>query len=228
MTIWEAPRYVIVPTRGRACLQDCLAAISNQVDEGVLINTDPDVDRPPVDYDRLSAHFAVVPDFKGPNISRWWNAGFDWCAEDAAIKGYSTWDVAVLNDDVIVPENWFTIVAETMRRSGLAAGCSGGITPIPTTLTEACKVPIMQRMQGFAFIMRGELGLRACEEIPWYGSDDYMDVQARLAGGMVMVPGYHVNHLYPNHYLSTVPGLHELNGPGMEVLVRKIGYHPFL
>lgn len=226
---WDAPRYVIIPTKGRDCLERCIAAVSTQVNDGVLVNTDPEKIPPYWEYDKVNAGFAIIDDIENEvNISRWWNQGLAWVEEDAAKHGYTEWDVAIINDDVIIPMDWYNVVAGSMRRGGVAAGCSGGTDNWPVVNREARQVPLQTRMQGFAFVLRGELRLRACEDIPWYGSDDYLDVQARLAGGVVMVPGYHVQHLHPNEYLMTTPGLVAASDRGMGVLMEKIGFHPFL
>jgi len=53
-------------------------------------------------------------------------------------------------------------------------------------------------MYGPAFIVAGEKGLRGDERLKWYYTDDYMDWESRKLGGMVIIPGYTVNHLHPN------------------------------
>jgi len=44
--------------------------------------------------------------------------------------------------------------------------------------------------------------MRANELFAWYYSDDYIDWESRLAGGMAMVRGFPVTHLYPNAQVS--------------------------
>jgi hypothetical protein len=51
-------------------------------------------------------------------------------------------------------------------------------------------------------MVAGELGLRANEDLYWYFSDDWMDWESRKLGGMVMVPGFPVQHLYPNQQVT--------------------------
>jgi hypothetical protein len=69
---------------------------------------------------------------------------------------------------------------------------------MPVLHSQDAPPPLETRMQGFAFILAGELGLRADEQFVWYCGDDDLGRRAAIAGGMVMVPGFHVNHLYPN------------------------------
>jgi hypothetical protein len=153
-----------------------------------------------IDSDRILRHAYVL--YEGPddaNISRWWNQGLDAVADVVleADPGPTKWDVAVLNDDAIVPEGWFDAVAGTIRQMGVAAGCSGGYG-MPVLHTQNQAPPLATRMQGFAFVLAGELGLRADEQFVWYCGDDDLGRRAAVAGGMVMVPGFPVNHLHPN------------------------------
>jgi hypothetical protein len=154
--------------------------------------------------DLMPAHGAVKYDLGSVNISRWWNVGLDTArtAFPIDMDPRTKWDVAILNDDVIVPEGWFDAVSSTMRTMQVAAGCSGGQGPMPVLQTVPGPVGLQNRLQGFAFILAGELGLRANEDIRWHFSDDYIDYESRKLGGMVMVPGYHVRHLYPDQQVS--------------------------
>jgi hypothetical protein len=200
------PRYAVIPTNGRACLKDCLEAIVPQVHSTVLIHTVPD------SMTRALEMIEAMPAPQGVggichievtrpqvNISWWWNLGLNYWATEAHTP---KWDVAILNDDVIVPEGWFDAVSGTMRTMQVAAGCSGGQGPMPVLQTVPGPVGLQNRLQGFAFILAGELGLRANEEIRWHFSDDYIDYESRKLGGMVMVPGYHVRHLHPDQQVS--------------------------
>ena len=193
-------RFVIIPTNGRECLDRCLAAIRPQVDMVVLIKTK--------EFVRHGHHpdpgLVSFQDYDGVNISRWWNDGL-FAAAEAVVKqdpGPTKWDVAIINDDVIVPEGWFDAISGSMRQLRAAAGCSGGTGRMPVLHTQPGPVPLDTRLQGFAFIVAGEFGLRANEELRWYWSDDYMDWESRKLGGMVMIPDFHVEHLYPNQQVT--------------------------
>lgn len=150
-----------------------------------------------------------IPDFKGyiqpwreqpPNLSRLWNVGFDVIRNGWIRDG----DIAVLNDDAIVPPTWFTTVQGYMRDLECAAGCMDpdGLLSSPQVLRQRGPVSLSRRMVGYAFMLRGELGLRANENLHWYFTDDHLDWTARENGGMVMVPGPGVEHLHPNGQLT--------------------------
>lgn len=200
------PRYAVIPTNGRECLWDCVEAIAPQVDWVYVIYTGDGMhslwaNEKKKFPDNLSIGFMGPED---PNISRWWNKGLELAAYDPARKGPmapTKFDVAVLNDDAIVPEGWFDAVAGTIRQMGVAAGCSGGYG-MPVLHTQNQAPPLGTRMQGFAFVLAGELGLRADEQFVWYCGDDDLGRRAAIAGGMVMVPGFHVNHLHPNGQIT--------------------------
>jgi hypothetical protein len=204
------PRYAVIPSNGRECLTDCIEAIRKQVDKVIVIATARQMRGMTSWFDEI----IVMNDEGEPNISRWWNRGLDYVDATAHQNGpvgvTQKHDVAVLNDDAIVPEGWFDAVSGTMRQMGCAAACSGGYgMPVLHTQNEA--PPLNTRMQGFAFILAGELGLRADEQFVWYCGDDDLGRRAAVAGGMVMVPGFHVNHLYPNGQvsealMSAIPG----------------------
>lgn len=176
-------------------------AIQPQVDYTIIVYTVPYRDG---EFRPVAGQGAALRDLRSPNISRWWNQGFDLAKRvndlsDGATKEY---DVAVLNDDVIVPEGWFDAVATKMREMRAAAACSGAPAVVPIFHTHAGPVPLHTRMQGFAFMVAGEKGIKANEEFRWYYSDDWMDWESRRNGGMVMVPGYNVTHLYPNGQMT--------------------------
>lgn len=196
------PRFAIIPSNGRDCLRACVDAISSQVDHVTVIGRTVDKFNLTDYIDEKIGVFRVRN--QEINISRWWNRGLDYVAlrNSLAEEHSPKWDVAILNDDVIVPEGWFDAVSGTMRQMGVAAACSGGYDRVPVLHTQAGPVGLATRMQGFAFIVAGELGLRADERLKWYFTDDYMDWESRKLGGMVMVPGFHVQHLYPNGQMT--------------------------
>ena len=198
------PRYALIPTTGRPCLKDCIDAIRDQVDKIFLVQGGPQTE--PLVWDDYP--IITEPEL---NISKWWNLGLTviesrlWDLHHRAMP----WDVAILNDDAIVPRGWMDAVCAAMRETGSAAGCSGG-TSIPYRVIhhEPGPVGLMTRMKGFAFVLAGEKGVRANETLRWYFSDDHVDWLSRQLGGMVMVPGFPVEHLYPNGQVT--PEMHQI------------------
>lgn len=179
----------MIPTHDRrADFSSCIAAIAGQVDRIYVIAHDcdyPDLLDPACEYDVIGYEAAV------PNISMMWNFGLDAAREDADGRPYF---VAVLNDDAIVPNNWFEVVTNQMEYMGAAAGHMGGREGAPL------------RMSGYAFILRGSADIRADEELAWWYGDDMIEQEALHRGGLARVDG-HIEHRHPNQ--STVGPLRE-------------------
>ncbi len=210
----------IIPSNNRECLKLSIDAILPQVHCVLIVQTGGE-------WTGTQEEVFVVRDpGTDKNISRWWNIGFSWAKVMAERNNCTQWDVAVINDDVIVPEGWFAAVAGTMRQMQVAAACSGGRGPMPVLHTQQQKVDIYTRMQGFAYVIAGEKDIRANEDIPWYFSDDAIENDARVAGGVVMIPGCHVEHMYPNGQMTA--DMQVLSANGGQVFIDKYGYHPFL
>jgi len=198
---WTIPRAAVIPTNGRECVEQCLDAILPQVDFAVVVETRKHYGvrvRP-----QVFRHWYDEGDI---NISSWWQAGLDeaqWRVEHDMTSFYLAserrkWDVAILNDDAIVPEGWFDAVSSKMREMKAAAASSNQFVSMPVLYTQPGPVNLHERMNGFAFIVRGELEMKPNKLLTWYFSDDHMDWQARELGGVVVIPGFVVNHLYPN------------------------------
>jgi hypothetical protein len=195
-------KFAVIPTTGRPCLKPCVEAIAPHVDRTILIYTIPwHVDQIR-DFADIAGNILFMRDVRGPNISRWWNMGLNVAHGIAQIKDQEQYEVAVLNDDVIVPSGWVDAVTEGLRLHEAAAACSGG--PYANAIVHHAPGPVHleTRMQGFAFMLAGEKGIRADERFRWYYSDDYVDWVARTMGGMVMIPGFPVDHLFPNQQMT--------------------------
>jgi GT2 family glycosyltransferase len=216
-------RYAVIPTRDRpADLADSVKAISPQVDRVFVVDNRSD---PPVWGASLAVNTRVVcsPD-DPPNLSRLWNLGLDLAASYADGDPF---DVAVLNDDAVVPDGWLEIVAGMMRRRGAAAACSdpSGTLREPLVHTTPGPVDLRLRLAGWAFVLRGELGLRADESMAWWFADDDLAWRAAELGGVLLVPGLPVSHRHPNE--STVGVLAEQAGRDRVTFEAKWGRAPW-
>lgn len=216
-------RFAVIPTRGDRDeeLRRCVAAIQPQVDRVIVVdNSDQGVyfDGPQIpEFDVL-----YLPE-QPPNLSRLWNMGLD-RAEELEGQIHTNWEVAVLNDDAIVPPSFFEQLSAAMRSAGAAAGsyCGDGgpwlhTTPGVTSLS--------QRLCGWAFMLNGGRGLRADERLRWWCGDNDLDMQARQKGGTLVLPGDPVEHLYPNG--STTGVLAEQTALDMATFVEKWGFRPW-
>ena len=186
-------RYVIVPTHNRPkWIVPLVESMAAQATAVLVLDNASD---PPVDEAALNAAvvyggpvYVIRDEEQPPHLSRFWNVMFDFCAKLA--DGAPAWDVAVLNDDALVPFGWFEIVAEALRAHPTAVVAHTGTERVRELrlLTELTN-EALTRMCPHAFVIRGESGLRADESMRWWWFDTDLDWQARLTGGVLSVPG---------------------------------------
>ena len=84
---------------------------------------------------------------------------------------------------------------------------------------------IETRLTGWAFVLRGEAGLRLDERFRWWCGEDDVSMRARRAGGLVHVGGYPVPNTGANS--STVGVLAEQAAKDMQTFVDKWGVRPW-
>lgn len=161
------------------------------------------------------------------NISRWWNIGLDLVAQHAGWMGATEWNVLVVNDDVVCPPGFVDTLAERMRATSAVLAYpdqAGGRQEI--LHTEAAPVPLSQRITGYAFMLRGESGLRADESMAWWFSDDSLDWEARERGGALLVPGIPVQHRAPDVQTNASPELTAQAGRDRQTFINRWGKAP--
>ena len=222
-------RVVVIPTYNRPeVLVRCLEAAVPQADMVFVIDNSEDPARYWVrDQDTWpKVYLARVP-MRPPNLSRLWNLGIGAAERWARSQGYERWDVAVLNDDAIIPPDWFNAVSAAMRDLNCAAastglpGSPGQVLIHRTPGTTA----LYQRMQGHAFMLRGEANLRADKRLSWWCGDNDLDMQARERSGTVILAGWPVEHLHPDQ--STTGELAAQTAVDMQTFVDKWGWRPW-
>lgn len=199
------PTYAIIPTSNRPDVAlRCIQSIRSQVDQIYVIdNGDREIMPTEGDY------YSVIRfNRKGelPNLSMLWNMGIVQAQLNATVLREATrWNVVILNDDAVVPDGWVSTVSDRMREAGAAAGCTGSSphgAGVSRVLRSPGPVPLLERMTGWAFLLAGEKGARANEQILWYYTDDHLDWMSRQLGGMIMVAGPAVEHLSPNGQMT--------------------------
>lgn len=226
---YTVPRYAVIPTTGRACLYECLEAIQSQVDRVFIIWAPQELGQDIKDP-AASLVVEVFGSDEPRNISRWWNVGIDKARSDAREeRDAAQWDVVVLNDDAIVPEGWVEWLSGHMRHMKVAA-TSAGPVPMPILHNRPGTTALHQRMAGFAFMLAGELGVRADETLHWWCGDNDIDMQSRLKGGTLILPEggrgiARVKHLFPDQ--STVGEQAERTAVDMKRFVAKWGFRPW-
>jgi len=201
-------RYAVIPTRDRPQdFADCVAAIAPQVDAVLVIAHEDDAWAYAYEHLRPDDWQIYYHPDGPPNISRMWNLGLDEAHYRAKGRPY---DVAVLNDDVIVPPDWFDRVTEAMLLEDASAGCVRRVHD--------------RRMTGYAFILNGDDGLRADEQFQWWAGDDDLERQASALGGVALADGPDVEHRHPNS--TTVGVLAEVAREDLVRFEQKWGHRP--
>lgn len=165
----------------------------------------------------------VVQDFREPkNISRWWNLGLGCADYRNRHSGEDEYVVAVLNDDIVVQPGFVHALANGILHYDVAAAFPD---VFGVQRDQIFHQPSHWRMSGYAFALRGSLGLRADESMQWWYGDNDLEWQALRAGGVVTVGGLGIRHLYPN---STTTGeLAEQAGRDRQTFQTKWGSTPW-
>lgn len=220
-------RAVVIPTRDRhSMLIDCINSVAGQVDRVLVIDNLSD---PPIDPQPWGGKVSVVSlPLDPPNISTLWNVGLALVDAGASRAGAEAWDIAVLNSDVVVPPGWVETLSTAMRATSAVLAYPdqhGGQQQILHTKAEP--IDLRQRITGYAYMLRGETGLRLDESMAWWASDDDLDWRARESGGALLVPGLAVEHRCPNGSMYERPELHAQAGRDMETFRKKWGRTPW-
>lgn len=220
-------RAAVIPTRDRHdMLADCINSIVDQVDRVIIIDN---LSSPPIDPESWHGKVGVASlPIDPPNISTLWNVGIALADAQAHQYGAAEWDIAVLNSDVTVPPGWISTLSTAMRSTTAVLAYPdqhGGRQQI--LHTKAQPIDLRQRITGYAYMLRGETGMRLDESMAWWFSDDSLDWWAREQGGALLVPGIPVEHRCPNGSMYERPELQEQAGRDRETFQRKWGRTPW-
>lgn len=220
-------RVAVIPARDRhELLRACVQSVAHQVEHVIIVDNQSD---PPLLNEELPWNVSVVSaPMDPPNISALWNIGLQ-LADSAALQNFAPrWDIAVLNSDVTIPAGWIDKLSAAMRSTTAVLAypdqCGGKAQILHT---EAKPVPLQQRITGYAYMLRGETGLRLDETMKWWFGDDDIDWVARQHGGALLVPGIPVEHHQPNVSTNSRPELAEQTGRDRVTFQLKWGRTPW-
>ncbi|MEV4227260.1 glycosyltransferase family A protein [Streptomyces bobili] len=223
----EPYRAAVIPARDRHdLLGDCITSVVDQVDRVIVIDNGSN---PPIDPEPWHGKIGVVRvPMDPPNISVLWNVGIALADSSAHRSGTDRWDIAVLNSDVVIPPGWIDTLSTAMRSTTAVLAYPdqhGGRQQILHTKAEP--IDLRQRITGYAYMLRGETGLRLDESMAWWYSDDSLDWEAREQGGALLVPGIPVEHRCPNVSTNERPDLAAQTGRDRETFRKKWGRTPW-
>jgi hypothetical protein len=222
----ETFRAAVIPTRDRHdMLDDCINSVIDQVDTVLVVDN---LSNPPIDPEPWHGTVSVVTaPIDPPNISTLWNIGIALADATAHSVHADRWDIAVLNSDVVVPPGWIDGLSTAMRSTTAVLAYPdqhGGQQQILHTRAEP--IDLRQRITGYAFMLRGETGLRLDESMAWWFSDDSIDWEAREKGGALLVPGLAVEHRAPNISTNQRPELAAQTAIDRQTFLAKWGRLP--
>lgn len=224
---------VVVSHNRHHDLRDCVAALSPQVHHLSVIDNASD---PPVVADDLYPDTGVVyDDEQPPNLSRLWNVGLDISGMVALGAGAARWDTLVVNDDFVAGPGFVDALQGPLRgtHAVLASpyvfdGTSGrGQGRVDVYEAPGTLAGIGTRMAGFAWMVKGEAGLRLDESIKWLYGDDDIAQQACANGGRLVVHGTTWEHRHPDGGTTGNPLLAEQGGRDRATFVAKWGFQPW-
>lgn len=220
-------RAAVIPARNRHdLLADCINSVVDQVDSVLVVDN---LSTPPIDPGPWHGKVgAVSVPIDPPNISTLWNVGISLADAQAHRVGAARWDIAVLNSDTVIPTGWMGHLSTAMRSTTAVLAYPdqhGGTQQI--LHTRAAPIDLRQRITGYAYMLRGEAGLRLDESMVWWASDDDIDWRAREQGGALLVPGLAVEHRCPNVSTNERPELQAQAGRDMETFEKKWGKRPW-
>jgi hypothetical protein len=228
------PVHAVIVTHNRPDdLRDCVAALAPQAHHVTVIDNASD---PPVMRDDLEPDTGVAYDpEQPPNLSRLWNLGLDIAGMTALGNRAARWDTLVVNDDFVAGPGFVAGLQGPLRgtHAVLASpyafdGTSGhGADRVDVYETPGTLVHSGTRMAGFAWMIKGESGLRVDESIRWWYGDDDIAQQACAAGGRLVVHGTTWEHRHPDEGTTSHPELAEQAGRDRATFVDKWGFQPW-
>lgn len=192
-------RYAVIPTHNRPSeLRRLANSLASVVDNIIIIDN---ASTPKVTLDDIIVatgwpkcvdYIEIIYDGEQPpNLYRIWNVGLNAVQKHVHDLGHETWDVAIFNDDAIVPDGWFDAVTCGLRQHNVALASTGAHHEVTQDelLAPGTGMRYRTRVCPWAFVMRGELGIRADERFRWWYGDNDIIQQAREHSGVAVVRG---------------------------------------
>jgi glycosyltransferase involved in cell wall biosynthesis len=189
------PTYAVIPVRDRHELTTALIPQLGLPSERIIIVDNGST----MPAREVFAGAARVIEHPERNISAMWNAGL----ELASAEQPGPHNVALLNNDLRVPPEFLV---------GLANGLRAAPNHLIAYPDHERRLPAgvcdpVGRMSGFAFMVRGESGLRLDPQFVWWYGDNDLEHRARRGGKVVCVGGVYLEHLESNAATAASPEL---------------------
>lgn len=227
------PTYVVIPARNRhVLLKDCIESIADDdcLEEIIVVDnlSDPPM-IPNFLHPKYNKIYVMGCGDDPPNISRLWNMGIDTARSWAMQRMQSEFNIAVLNSDVMCPDNWLSGMGNGLRKynATLAYPEQYGSISAPVKHVVAGPISLYERITGYAFMLRGETSIRLNEDLKWWYGDDDLDWRCRELGGSVLLPNLAVKHMEPNVSTNARPELAAQTALDRETFLKIWGKTPW-
>lgn len=225
-------RYALIPTHNRPeHLGRLVGQLAGSCDYVVVVDNASDPAVEPLELlkhalPHTPALHVIRDEEQPPNLARLWNVALAEIARLESFKDSGVWDVAILNDDVELPAGWYDHLAGALRTHDVLAvsGDAYGHITAPVLRREPHS-HLMMRMCPWAFVIRGECGVEADENLRWWWQDTDIEWRLALAGGVLVVPGFVTRNVGANS--STVGVLAEQAGRDRATFQAKWGRVPW-
>lgn len=166
-----------------------------------------------------------------PHIYTMWNDGLAWAYRDSHLGDGEYLDhcVAILNDDIIIPNNFVDRMTEVMTnfQPTIAFPNQSG-QRVSLFNKQPGTVDLSHRTAGYCFVVNGNSGIRLDEDFKWWYGDDDLDWRARSDySGTYLVQDVTVQHLYPNQSTNASPERSVQARIDRQTFVKKHGKAPW-
>lgn len=189
----HAPTFVVIPVKDRHEMTVNLISQLQGWADIFIFDNGSEVEPPDV-WNAIDA--------KGQTISQMWNAGLDLAAKYAAEANVTEWNVAILNNDIEVPPGFLAALSHGLRTRDdfwIAYPNYHGVDLPDGQVIVSQAAGGKRTMSGWAFMVRGESGLRVDEQFEWWYGDDDLQLQVESTDNRVVcVGGCTAKHLEPN------------------------------
>jgi hypothetical protein len=214
-------QYAIIPSRDRREMLKAL--VNNLTEQGLhVVIVDNGYD-PKLEFDPA---VKIISYNKSPNLSQMWNIAFNYIEGIEWILETKHWNVSVFNDDTLIPDHWIDYVSDGLRENDVVIACTDPYGTLTQPLIKRSRDGnISTRMCPWAFMVRGEAGLRADENMAWWWGDTDLDWQACENGGVLLLPGCTTQNTLANS--TTFGALAEQAGRDAEYFAQKWGGRPW-
>lgn len=193
----KPPTFVVIPGRDRHTMTETLVMQLHGQHDGLFL------------YDNGSEPpYPKAIDATDWPLHRMWNDGLDQAAKAAAEMGAPEWNVAILNNDLEVPPDFLAQLAKGLRRRDDYMVAYPNVHGLDMPAEGVAITTLMggghdkRSLSGYAFMLRGETGVRIDERFEWWYGDTDVEWQVHARGGQVVCCPVSVTHLEPNQ--STV------------------------